>query len=233
MQGTAAPGFAEVKQAFVENFKDRKELGAACAVYYKGEKVVDLWGGYRDIATRAPWEENTLVTVFSTSKGISAIALALLHARGRLDYDERVAAYWPEFGRNGKRNITVRQLLGHEAGLCALDADLTIPLIGNLDSMAVLLAAQKPHWPPSTRHGYHAVTLGWYENELVRRLDERHRTIGQLVREDICAPLGIQFFIGLPDGVSGIGVQFSVGSDPELSDDSWVTPLKACAVWWL
>jgi CubicO group peptidase (beta-lactamase class C family) len=202
VHGTTAPEFAEVKEAFIENFKDRNELGAACAVYFKGEKVVDLWGGYRDMTTRAPWEENTLVTVFSTSKGISAIALALLHARGKLNYDERVATYWPEFGCNGKQDITVRQLLGHEAGLCALDATLTIPMVGNLDSMAVLLAAQKPHWPPHTRHGYHAVSLGWYENELVRRLDERHRTIGQLVREDVCTPLGIRFFIGLPDSIA-------------------------------
>ena len=201
VRGTTSPEFDEVRQAFIENFTDRKELGAACAAYFNGEKVVDLWGGYRDIKTREPWEENTMVTVFSTSKGICAIALALLHAQGRLDYDERVATYWPEFGQNGKQEITVRQLLNHEAGLCALDSTLTLPLISNLDSLAQILAAQKPHWTPGTRHGYHAVSLGWYENEIVRRIDGQHRTIGQLIREEICAPLGIQFFIGLPDTV--------------------------------
>ena len=201
VHGTTSSDFDEVKQAFVENFKERKELGAACAVFYKGKNVVDLWGGYRDIKTREPWEQNTLVTVFSTSKGVTAIALALLHARGRFDYDERVAAYWPEFGRNGKQDITIRQLLNHEAGLCALDSNLTIARISSPDSLAPVLSAQKPHWTPHARHGYHAVSLGWYENELIRRIDERHRTVGQYLQEELCRPLGIQFFIGLPDSV--------------------------------
>ena len=136
--GSVAPGFEEVKTEFKRNFAERGELGAACAIYYRGEKVVDLWGGYRDEATCAPWEEDTLVPVFSTSKGFSALALAVAHSQGLLDYEEKVATYWPEFAQNGKANITVRQLLEHQAGLCAVDEPLDIRLLADLDALAII-----------------------------------------------------------------------------------------------
>ena len=119
--GAADEGFGPVADAFRANFAERGELGAACAVYRDGRKVVDLWGGHRDAVTRAPWVQDTLVPMFSTTKGVASMALAVAHSRGLLDYDEAVARYWPEFGAAGKERVTVRQLLSHQAGLCAID----------------------------------------------------------------------------------------------------------------
>ena len=119
--GEVAPGFESVRHAFAENFTRRRELGGACCVYHHGEKVVDLWGGLRNKETGDPWERDTMVIVYSGTKGLAAMTLALAHSRGWLDYDERVCTYWPEFVQQGKEHVTVRQLLGHQAGLFALD----------------------------------------------------------------------------------------------------------------
>src|SRR6185503_13924529 len=151
VHGTTAPGFEAVRSAFERNFREGKELGAACAVYYKGELVVDLWGGVRDLATNAPWEADTMVPVMSTTKGFSSMAVALAHSRGLIDYDEKVTTYWPEFGQNGKENVTVRQLLGYQAGLCAIDEPLDLAKIADPDFMAAALAKQKPAWEPGTK----------------------------------------------------------------------------------
>ena len=201
LHGSVAPGFEEVQTEFKKNFEDRKELGAACAVYHKGKKVVDLWGGYRDKKTRAPWEEDTLVLVFSTTKGLSSLALAVAHSRGLFDYDETVATYWPEFAQNGKETITIRQLLSHQAGLCAIDEPLTLPILADLDKLASVLAKQKPAWKPGTRHAYHALSLGYYESELVRRTDPQHRSIGKYFQDEVAAPLDLEFYIGLPPDI--------------------------------
>src|SRR5512136_2452775 len=112
--GFVKPGFEAVQEAFTENFTRRGELGAAACMYYQGEKVVDLWGGVRNKATQEPWEEGTMVIVHSTTKGMAGMVMALAHSRGWLDYEERVAAYWPEFAQQGKENVTVRQLLSHQ-----------------------------------------------------------------------------------------------------------------------
>ena len=201
ISGSVAPGFEEVREEFTRNFADRGELGAAVAAYVRGEKVVDLWGGYRDARRQERWEEDTLVLVYSTSKGMSGIAVALAHSRGLLDYDEAVATYWPEFAQNGKGSITVRQLLAHQAGLSGLDARLSARKLGDLDGMAEALAAQKPAWEPGTRQGYHALTIGWYESELIRRVDPQGRSLGRFFAEEVAAPLGLEFYIGLPDDV--------------------------------
>jgi CubicO group peptidase (beta-lactamase class C family) len=201
ISGSVAPGFEEVREEFKRNFVDRGELGAAVAAYAGGEKVVDLWGGYRDARRQERWEEDTLVLVYSSSKGMSAIAIALAHSRGLLDYDERVAVYWPEFAQNGKGAITVRQLLAHQAGLSGLDARLSARVLGDLDAMAEALAAQKPGWTPGTRQGYHALTIGWYESELIRRVDPQRRSLGRFFADEVAAPLGLEFYIGLPDDV--------------------------------
>lgn len=116
ISGHVKPGFEAVREAFVENFTRRNELGAACCIYYRGEKVVDLWGGVRNKLTGEPWEEDTMVIVFSATKGMSGLAMALAHSRGLFDYDERISKYWPEFAQQGKDKITVRQLLAHQAG---------------------------------------------------------------------------------------------------------------------
>ncbi len=198
IHGQVAPGFEPVAAEFRKNFIKRGDTGAACTVYHQGTKVVDLWGGYRDRKTRAPWDEDTLEIVFSTTKGVAAIALAMLNSRGSLDYEERVASYWPEFAENGKEKVTVRQLISHQAGLAALDEPLDWAALADLDRMSQILARQRPDWEPGTRYGYHAVTLGFYENELVRRTDREHRSIGRFFAEEVAAPLGIEFYIGLP-----------------------------------
>jgi CubicO group peptidase (beta-lactamase class C family) len=199
--GDVEEGFGPVADAFRANFASGAEIGAACAVYQDGAKVVDLWGGYRDGRTSRPWEEDTMVTVFSTTKGVASIALAVAHSRGLLDYDERVATYWPEFAQSGKGEVTVRQLLSHQAGLPVIDIPLKLEDLASLDRMAEVLALQAPVWDPGARHGYHGITLGWYEGELIRRVDPAGRSLGQFFADEVAAPLGLEFHIGLPDDV--------------------------------
>lgn len=166
-----------------------------------GRSVVDLWGGVRDTARGLPWERDTIVPLFSTSKGISALVLASLRSRGLLEWDATVASYWPEFAQAGKAAVTVRQLLAHEAGLAVLDPVVRIGDLHDLDSLATLLAAQRPAWEPGTRRGYHAITLGLYQNELARRVDPSGRSIGRILAEDFAEPLDLSIYIGLPESV--------------------------------
>jgi CubicO group peptidase (beta-lactamase class C family) len=196
--GTVAPGCEAVETAFRRNFTERGELGAAVAAFWRGQKIVDLWGGFADRATARPWTEDTAVVVFSTTKGLAAMTLALAHARGWLDYDAKVSTYWPEFAEAGKEGITVRQLLGHEAGLVLLDTEVSVKDAADLDGLAQILARQTPVWKPGERHGYHASTIGLYMNELLRRVDPMHRSLGRFFQEEIAGPLGIEFYIGLP-----------------------------------
>jgi CubicO group peptidase (beta-lactamase class C family) len=201
IHGDVGPGFEPVFDAFAENFSKRHELGGACAVYQYGDQVVDLWGGVRNDATGEPWERDTMVLVHSATMGLSAMTLALAHSRGWLDYDERVCRYWPEFARNGKDRITVRQLLAHQAGLFAFDEQADRCLVGDLDRLAVVLARQTPAWEPGTRQGYHAITIGYYENELLRRVDPEHRSIGVFFHEEIASPLDVSVYIRLPESI--------------------------------
>jgi CubicO group peptidase (beta-lactamase class C family) len=201
IEGFAAPGFEAVREAFIENFERRGELGAACCVYHRGEKVVDLWGGIRNKETGESWEENTMALVYSTTKGMAGLAMALAHSRGLFDYDERVSTYWPEFAQQGKERITIRQLLSHQAGLFALDERPVKSLVADPDRLADVLARQKPAWPPGERQAYHGITLGFYESELLRRVDPEHRTLGQFFQAEIATPLGLDFYIRLPEEI--------------------------------
>jgi len=201
IHGFVHNGYEAVREAFAENFARRHEIGAACCVYHKGEKVVDLWGGIRNQATGERWERDTMALVYSATKGLAAMTLAVAHSRGWLSYDERVCKYWPEFAQNGKERITVRQLLAHQAGLFALDVPLDKYLVADPDRLAVVLARQKPAWEPGTRQAYHAITLGFYEGELLRRIDPRHRSLGQFFQDEIATPLRLAFYIRLPESV--------------------------------
>ena len=201
IQGQVRAGFERVRAAFAENFARRHELGGACCVYHRGEKVVDLWGGVRHQASGAPWQEDTMVLVYSTTKGLAAMTLALAHSRGWLDYEQRVAHYWPEFAQAGKDHITVRQLLAHQAGLFAFAEQADRNLVADLDRLAGVLARQKPAWEPGTRQAYHAITLGYYEGELLRRLDPQQRSLGQFFQDEIATPLGLDFYIRLPESI--------------------------------
>ncbi|HEV2717899.1 MAG TPA: serine hydrolase domain-containing protein [Terriglobales bacterium] len=201
VEGRVSHGFESMREAFADNFTRRRELGGACCAYYRGDKVVDLWGGIRNKQTGDPWEKDTMVIVYSATKGLAAMTLAIAHSRGWLDYEERVCAYWPEFAQRGKERITVRQLLAHQAGLYALDEPIDRRVVVDLDRLAVLLARQKPAWEPGTRQAYHAITLGFYEGELLRRIDPKHRSLGQFFQDEIASPLGLDVYIRLPEEI--------------------------------
>ena len=196
--GSVAPGFEEVRAEFARNFAERGEIGAAVAAYWRGEKVVDLWGGRRTPIDDEPWNEDTMVVVNSTTKGLAAMTVAVANSRGWIDYDAPVAEYWPEFAQNGKGGITVRQLLSHEAGLVSIDEPMRFENLRNLDRVSAVLARQKPAWEPGTRHGYHAMTIGLYMQELIRHVDPGHRTLGRFFQDEVARPLDIEFYIGLP-----------------------------------
>lgn len=198
IHGGVDDGYGKVADAFRANFAANKEVGAALAVYRGGVKVVDLWGGYRHGGTKTPWQRDTLVNMFSTTKGVAALTVAHAVSRGLLDYDAMVCDYWPEFAQHGKDAVTVRQLLAHQAGLCALDPKPALRDVADPQRLSHILAAQKPAWRPGTRHGYHAITIGWYESELIRRTDPASRTLGRYLADEIAGPLGLDVHIGLP-----------------------------------
>ena len=202
IDGSVSRGFEPVREAFIANFTQRGELGGAVCVYQDGEKVVDLWGGIRDRASGTPWREDTMVVVHSASKGLAAMVMALAHSRGWLDYEQRVAAYWPEFAQNGKERITVRQLLAHQAGLFAFDEPVDRDVIADLDRLAGVMARQRPAWEPGERQAYHAITLGFYESELIRRVDPAHRSLGQVFADEIARPLALDFYLRVPESIA-------------------------------
>src|SRR5215510_1276510 len=201
VEGHVSRGFDRVRDAFAENFDRRHELGGACCAYHRGVKVVDLWGGVRNKRTGEPWEGHTMVVVHSATKGLAAMTLAIAHSRGWLDYEERVCTYWPEFAQHGKEGITVRELLAHQAGLFVIEERVDRSTVADLDRLAVILARQKPAWEPGTRQAYHALTLGFYEGELLRRVDPCHRSLGQFFHDEIATPLGEDAYIGLPESI--------------------------------
>jgi CubicO group peptidase (beta-lactamase class C family) len=199
--GDVDEGYGKVADAFRRNLSSGQEVGAAVAVYRDGRKVVDLWGGFRNGITRAPWQGDTLVNVFSTTKGVASLAVAVAASRGLIDYDAKVADYWPEFAQAGKDAVTVRQLLGHQAGLVAIKPPLTLADIADPEKLSAKIARQAPAWKPGTRQGYHGITLGWYESELIRHVDPQGRTLGRYFADEIAGPLDLAFYIGLPASV--------------------------------
>jgi CubicO group peptidase (beta-lactamase class C family) len=201
IQGHVSPGFEAVHKAFALNFQQRHELGGACCAYVGGHKVVDLWGGIRNKRTGELWAQDTMVIVYSTTKGLAAMTMALAHSRGWLDFEAPVCRYWPEFAQQGKERITVRQLLAHQAGLFALDEPIDRSLLADLDRLAIVLARQKPAWEPGTRQAYHGITLGFYESEILRRIDPAHRSLGQFFQDEIATPLGLDVYIRLPESI--------------------------------
>ncbi len=201
VQGYVKPGFEPVYDEFLRNFESGKETGAALSIYYKGEKAVDIWGGYAHKKKRQPREENTLVLFFSATKGMAAICLAKLHTEGKIDFDQKVATYWPEFAQNGKEDITVSQLLSHQSGLCLWDGKLSVDQLSQRDLILEKLETAKPLWTPGDYSGYSAGLVGFYMSELVSRVDDQQRSLGQYFHDEIAQPLGMEFYIGLPDSV--------------------------------
>lgn len=201
IHGEVTPGFGPVADAFRRNFSRHGEIGAAVAVYAGDRPLVDLWAGHRDRERTLPWERDTMAPVFSSTKGMAAFVIAAAVSRGLLDYERPVARYWPEFGSHGKESVTVRQLLDHQAGLPTLDRVVRLRDFDDRERVAAILAAQKPLWRPGTRHGYHPITAGLYQGELIRRIDPGGRTLGRIFAEEFAGPLGVDFHIGLPEDV--------------------------------
>jgi len=195
VEGTCDPKFNRVKDAFAANFEKRDEVGAAAAVVLEGKTVVDIWGGHADKAKTKPWTRDTLVNVYSTTKGVIAICAHRLADQGLLDIDAPVAKYWPEFAQAGKNKMPVRFLLSHRAGLPAVRKLLDDDAFFHWNKMTTALAEQEPWWEPGTRHGYHAITFGWLVGEVIRRITGK--TPGVYLRDEIAGPLGLDFHIGL------------------------------------
>jgi len=196
VKGHVEPGFEPVREAFVANFEQHGEVGGACCVYRDGRPVVDLWGGLADREQRRAWEEDTVVIVFSTTKGVTAICVNRLVEQGVLDLDAPVARYWPEFAAAGKGEMPLRWVLCHKAGLAAVEGDLTLDEVLAWDPVVAAIAAQQPNWEPGSAHGYHARSFGWILGEVVRRATGR--SLGRYFAEEIAGPLGLDFWIGLP-----------------------------------
>lgn len=193
--------FTAVRTAFEENFRDRDELGAAVAVTVDGVTVVDLWGGWADPARTRAWERDTLVNVWSTTKGPTALCAHILADRGLLDLDAPVAAYWPEFAAAGKENVLVRHLLSHRAGLSGLREPHTLEQFYDWETTTARLAAMEPWWEPGTRSGYHAFTYGFLVGEVVRRVSGL--LPGAFLEREVTGPLGIDFTVGLAEKEAG------------------------------
>ena len=198
--GSVAPGFEPVLEAFETNFAAHGEVGAACCVYLHGKPVVDLWGGVRTPGQSEPYTADTLQMVWSTTKGVVAIAAHMLAQEGLLDFDAPVTRYWPEFAPHGKDKMPVRWLFTHQSGLAAIDSPLGMDAVLAWTPLAEALAAQRPWWEPGTAHGYHAYTYGWLAGEVIRRA--AGMSVGRYLAGRIAGPLKAEFWIGLPEAMA-------------------------------
>jgi CubicO group peptidase (beta-lactamase class C family) len=213
IRGRCDPRFAAVRDAFAGNFADRGETGGAACLLVHGTVVADLWGGRAGAGPMSPpWRRDTLVNVFSVGKGLVAACAARLAGQRRLDPDAPVARYWPEFGAAGKADVTVRQLLSHQAGLPALRDPLPDGSMLDWGVMTAALAAEPPWWPPGTGHGYHVNTFGFLAGEVIRRATGT--TVGAMLRDQIARPLGADVHIGLPAAQHGRVAEFAWPDPP-------------------
>jgi CubicO group peptidase (beta-lactamase class C family) len=197
ISGDCDPRFDAVREIFAANLESGADLGAGVAFTLDGETVVDLWGGFLDPDREADWQRDTLVNLYSTTKGMVAICVQQLVENGQLDIDAPVCDYWPEFAAEGKQDIPVRQLLCHQAGLPAVRKPLETPVLYDWDAFAAALAAERPWWEPGTRHGYHAITFGHLVGEVIRRVSGQ--SVGEYFRANVAGPLDLDLHIGLPD----------------------------------
>lgn len=242
IRGHIAQGFEPVRDAFAANFEEDEELGAGFAVMLDGETIVNLQGGWADRKKTRLWDTDTLVPVFSTTKGVAALVIALLLDRsaGALTYDTPVAEVWPEFAAEGKDSITIGQLLSHQAGLPGFAEEIDPALWLDPPACAATIAALPPLWEPGTAHGYHPLTWGYLVGELARRIDGR--TLGTILRNEICAPAGIDFQIGLPEAdharCADIQRPRALADLGEINDATraafltkWAAPNRGGAIW--
>ncbi|VDN55606.1 unnamed protein product [Dracunculus medinensis] len=197
IDGDCDSRFNAVKQTFSENFTSRLESeGAAFAVYLNGEKIVDLWGGYADSSSKRKWKDDTVSVLFSTTKSISAICIAVLVDRGLLNYKDLISKHWPEFGQNGKENITIEQLLSHQAGLAYTDCPIEEIDVKDHNRISKIFENQVPNWTPGQKMGYHMLSIGFLSDQLVRRVDPKKRSLSAFFEEEIVIPNGLDLRIG-------------------------------------
>ncbi|GAB3110260.1 serine hydrolase domain-containing protein [Streptomyces calidiresistens] len=210
VHGRVASGFEPLREAFAAVFEGSPETGAALAVLHRGEPVADLWGGIADTRTGAPWQADTPSVIFSCTKGLVSILAARLVQEGRLDYEDRVATHWPEFGRAGKAGVTVRDVLSHRAGLSAPRRSFSTAEVLDWQTVTAALAEQEPLWEPGTGYAYHALTHGWLAGEVIRRITGV--SVGRYFEEVIAGPLGAEAWIGAPEEVLGRVAHLGVGA---------------------
>lgn len=219
VNGRVEKGFERVREAFAANFTrgdDYEELGAALAVYRAGKPVVDLWAGHKDRARARPWQRDTLVNVYSSTKGIVATAVALLVEEGKLRYDDSVVKHWPEYGQGGKEKTTLAQLLAHQAGLPGFAEPTTVANLADWKRCCAALARQKPMWTPGRKTSYHAMTWGYLVGEVVRRASGQ--TVGQLIASHVAPRVAADFYVGLPPELNGlVAPMFRPRNPPDLS----------------
>lgn len=197
VHGSFDERFVGTVEQFAENIRTGDDIGASFALSKDGEMLVDIWAGSKDEAGAQPWQEDTIVNVYSSTKTVSFLCALVAADRGLIDFDERVANYWPEFAANDKQDVRVWHLMNHAAGLAGLDEPVSTADIYDWDRITTLLAAQKPWWEPGSASGYHALTQGWLIGEVIRRVTGQ--SIGQFLQHEIAGPLGADFFIGVPD----------------------------------
>ncbi|MBI3438863.1 MAG: beta-lactamase family protein [Proteobacteria bacterium] len=236
--GFVAPGFERVRDAFEAGLAE--ELGAGFAAVRDGKVVVNLWGGWADRAQTRPWAADTILPVYSTTKGVSAIVMAWLVDRGLLNYDATSASVWPAFGAHGKDKVTVAQTLAHQAGVPGFLHEIDPDLWLDPPACAAAIAALEPLWPPGSASGYHPLTWGYIAGELAQRASGR--SLGTILREEICAPLGIDFSIGTPESEHGRAAEMkkpSRGGDfGEITPPrkaafftKWAAPVRGSTQW--
>jgi CubicO group peptidase (beta-lactamase class C family) len=225
VQGFLSPGFEPIAKVFAGNFENNGEIGAGFCAIRDGEIVVDIWGGFADTAKTKPWAENTITSVFSTTKGISSIVAAWLVDQGALDYETPVSHYWPEFGAHGKDKLTLGQMLSHQAGLPGFAQPIDPALWLDPPALAAALAAAEPLWPPGTASGYHPLTWGYLIGEIVGRT--AGRSLGAILRDEMCTKLGIDFQIGLPEAEDARVAQMRKPS--QIADFGAITPIITSA----
>ena len=219
IEGSIAKGFERVRDQFAANFErpePYRDVGASLAVYRRGKRVVDLWGGWRDVEQKRPWKRDTLVNVYSTTKGVVATALAMAVDAGKLRYEDRVAKHWPDFAAAGKADITVAQLISHQAGLPGFIAPTTVQDLYDWTGCCAKLAAQAPAWKPGEQTSYHACTYGWLAGEVFRRA--MGESIGRFIAKKIAAPLGADVYLGLPASEDGrVAPMIAPAVEPDLA----------------
>ena len=197
IKGHVAAGFEPVRDVFAETFEAGEELGAGFAAILDGETIVDIRGGHADRARNVAWDETTIVPVYSTTKGVSALVVASIIGTLENTYETAVSDVWPEFGANGKADVTIGEVLSHQAGLVGFAEPIDPDLWLDPDGLAAALAELAPLWEPGTAHGYHPSTWGYLAGEIVKRM--AGRSLGTILKEDFCGPAGVDFQIGLPE----------------------------------